>query len=117
MGSKLVLVPTVRFTMLEKPVTLKLSIATACNAYFPAGTLVHTTLYGLVTAVPTRLVPAKNWTFVRGPSGLEAEALIVRLVGIVIKAPLVGIVIEIVGGTSLLSTLLKSVAILVASSG
>src|SRR5207247_1132602 len=68
------------------------SKAMAVKTLVAKGTLLQTTLYGLLASLASREPLARNWTLVTLPGAL-AVAVMVRLVGPCMTAPLVGLVI------------------------
>src|SRR6266542_1934400 len=88
-----------RVTALEVTIAPPLSVAVAVMLYVPTGIFVQLNVKGLLVAVPNKLVPWKNWTFVIVPSVSVAAAAIVTLARAVRVALLTGFVMLTAGGT------------------
>src|SRR5687768_12307180 len=69
-----------------------LSVAFAVRMYVPAGTLLHTNVWGLVRSSPSFVVPVKNSTLLTVPSLSVAFALMVTVFPVVKVALLTGLV-------------------------
>ena len=75
-----------------------LSVALAVRVKPPAGTFDQMAEYGLVAAVPIKVVPRKYSTFVTVPLASAAVAVKVMVAGAKKLAPVEGVAIATVGG-------------------
>src|SRR5579862_3220439 len=87
---------TVTFTAVEVA-EIPAAVATAVNAYDPAGRLLAVTVNGEFVLEPRELVPTKNATLVTVPLLTVALAVTLKVAGAVNTELLVGVVMFTVG--------------------